>query len=242
VSPRYAVGVWVGNADGEGRPGLTGFQAAAPVLFEIFGLLETGDWFEFPEADLVEVEVCARSGMRKGMHCAESEKVWAPLAAFRAPVCGYCRLVHCDESFTWQVHGNCESIDSIRHVPWFVLPPAMEWYYRKLHSDYRPLPPFRADCLGCDGQPLERTMSLIHPKKGSKLYVPVELDGATGRAVFEAAHRRPGTTIFWHLDDEYYGATRDIHKMALAPSPGEHVLTLVDERGEQVRRSFTVLR
>ncbi|HRI61741.1 MAG TPA: transglycosylase domain-containing protein, partial [Saprospiraceae bacterium] len=35
VTPRYAVGIWVGNADGEGRPGLIGVEMAAPVLFEI---------------------------------------------------------------------------------------------------------------------------------------------------------------------------------------------------------------
>jgi hypothetical protein len=29
--------------------------------------------------------------------------------------------------------------------------------------------------------------------------------------------------------------------MELAPSPGRHVLTLVDETGETIRRSFTVL-
>ena len=66
VTPRYAVGVWVGNADGEGRPGLTGITAAAPILFELFGLLETGEWFAMPEADLVEIQVCAKSGHRAG--------------------------------------------------------------------------------------------------------------------------------------------------------------------------------
>ena len=36
VTPRYAVGVWVGNATGEGKPGLVGAQTAGPVLFDIF--------------------------------------------------------------------------------------------------------------------------------------------------------------------------------------------------------------
>ena len=30
TTPGYVVGVWTGNADGEGRPGLTGISAAAP--------------------------------------------------------------------------------------------------------------------------------------------------------------------------------------------------------------------
>lgn len=39
VTPRYAVGVWVGNATGEGKPGLVGAQTAGPVLFDIFNYL-----------------------------------------------------------------------------------------------------------------------------------------------------------------------------------------------------------
>ena len=71
--------------------------------------------------------------------------------------------------------------------------------------------------------------------------MPVELDGALGRVVFEAAHRDPATRVFWHLDDEYEGETRDIHQLALAPPPGPHLLVLVDERGETIRRRFVVV-
>jgi len=35
----YVVGVWVGNADGEGRPGLVGLSTAAPILFDVFDVL-----------------------------------------------------------------------------------------------------------------------------------------------------------------------------------------------------------
>ena len=36
VTPKNVVAVWVGNTDGEGRPGLIGVQTAAPILFDIF--------------------------------------------------------------------------------------------------------------------------------------------------------------------------------------------------------------
>jgi penicillin-binding protein 1C len=126
-------------------------------------------------------------------------------------------------------------------VKWFVLPPAMEWYYRKNHLDYEPLPPFRHDCLAYVEQGRAESLSLIYPGGRSEIYVPVELNGRRGRAVFEAAHRDPQATIFWHLDDQYLGCTREIHQMALAPSPGSHMITLVDENGEQIQRGFTVL-
>lgn len=39
TNSKYVVGVWVGNASGEGRPSLTGVGSAAPILFDVFNLL-----------------------------------------------------------------------------------------------------------------------------------------------------------------------------------------------------------
>ena len=241
VTPRYVVGVWAGNADGEGRPGLTGYSAAAPMLFEIFGLLPSDTWFKEPAKDLVVADVCSRSGMRAGPNCGQTRPQVVTEACLSAPPCPYCRIVHRDATGNWQVHGDCEPVALIRSAPWFVLPPAMETYYRRQHADYVPPPPLRPDCraeIGSDGAV---ALSFIYPKENAQVYVPIEMGGGIGRVVFEAAHRDPESRVFWHLDDAYYGETRDIHQMAMAPAPGKHVLTIVDEAGETAHRAFTVL-
>ena len=241
VTPRYAVGVWVGNADGEGRPGLTGLTAAAPVLFDLFGLLDGYEWFAPPEADLPEIEICAKSGYLAGPNCAHTKKIRSTKAGLTSQQCPYCKLIHADANLEWRVHSDCERVAEIRTEKWFVLPPALEWHYIRNHSDYLPLPPYRDKCVTSIAGAATQTMSLIYPDAQGKIYVPVELDGSRGRTVFEAAHRDPRSTIFWHLDEEYLGETRDIHQVALNPSPGKHTLTLVDEQGEYLERRFTVL-
>jgi penicillin-binding protein 1C len=238
VTPRFAVGVWVGNADGEGRPGLTGYSAAAPILFDLFDVLPGQSWFPEPGKELVAVDVCARSGMRRGPHCATGRRRLVTRAARETPPCAWCRLVHLDARLEWRVHGDCERVADIRSVPWFVLPPAMEAYYRLQHAEYRPLPPLRPDCRATARGPDTIAVACVSPAEGAILYVPVEMNGSVGKVVFEAAHRDPRTTVYWHLDGEYQGETRDIHQMALAPLPGPHVLTLVDEHGESVTRRF----
>ncbi len=241
VTPRYAVGVWVGNADGEGRPGLTGLTAAAPILFELFGLLDTGEWFATPEANLVEIAVCSKSGHRAGPHCAETQTVPIIPPGLRSGRCPYCRVIHCDATLRWRVHSECDRVAAIKPLKRFVLPPAMEFYYKKKHSDYRPLPPYRRDCLEAMATFNTKSLTLIYPGHNGSIYVPIELDGHLGRTVFEAAHRDPGVTVYWHLDDRYLGATRELHQMALAPEPGRHSITVVDENGERAQRFFTVL-
>ena len=44
VTKDYVVGIWVGNATGEGRPSLTGVDSAAPILFDVFRLLPKSKW------------------------------------------------------------------------------------------------------------------------------------------------------------------------------------------------------
>ena len=75
----------------------------------------------------------------------------------------------------------------------------------------------------------------------SAIYIPVELGGRRGRAVFIAVHRDPGATLHWHLDDRYVGSTSMFHEQALDMGLGWHTLTVVDERGNSARRRFEVL-
>ncbi|MFC0518297.1 penicillin-binding protein 1C [Mucilaginibacter angelicae] len=240
VTPKYVVGVWVGNTDGEGRPGLTGINTAAPALFEIFRLLPVShDWFEMPMGEMVKVNVCKQSGYRAGQYCEDVDEQYVPKSGLKAPVCPYHQLVHLSADAKWQVNGNCEPPDNILNKSWFVLPPSMEYYYKARNYQYHVLPPFRSDCAQTENG---NAMEVIYPKNGAKIYVPLEADGTRGRMICNAAHRQPGMKIFWHLDDQYVGETKDFHQMALNPPPGKHILNLVDGNGNTISIGFEVLK
>lgn len=238
VTPRYVVGVWVGNTNGEGRPGLIGVNTAAPILFEIFRQLPvTRNWFPVPAGEMTMMAVCRESGYRAGENCDHVDTLFMPKSGLKSPVCPFHQLVHLDASRKWQVTSVCEAPANMVHTPWFVLPPSMEFYYRSHNYGYKPLPPFRADCAAT----LQHPMELIYPKDGAKVYVPLEADGTRGRMICNAAHRQTGIKIFWHLDNQYVGETKDYHQMALNPSAGKHLLTLVDANGNRLQTYFEVL-
>jgi penicillin-binding protein 1C len=240
VTPKYVVSVWVGNTDGEGRPGLTGINTAAPALFEIFRLLPVSrDWFEMPVGEMAKINVCRQSGYRAGQYCQDVDEQYVPKSGLKAPVCPYHQLVHLSADAKWQVNGNCEPPGNILNKSWFVLPPSMEYYYKARNYQYHVLPPFRPDCAQAENG---NTMEVIYPKNGAKIYVPLEADGTRGRMICNAAHRQPGMKIFWHLDDQYVGKTKDFHQMALNPPPGKHILTLVDGNGNTISIGFEVLK
>lgn len=237
VTPEYVVGVWVGNADGEGRPELTGIKTAGPILFDVFNTLPETSWFHEPIYEMEEISVCRLSGHRAGEYCELVDTVSVPKSGLETRICPYHRQVHLNTTETKRVNSSCASITEMKSVNWFVLPPDQEWYYRRDHPEYKPLPPMAQGC----GEEDIAAMKLIYPFPASSIYVPVELDGETGKVVFEAAHRNSSSRIFWHLDDEYLGETTHFHQMSLSPEPGKYILTLVDESGERLEHHFEII-
>ena len=238
VTPKYVVAVWVGNADGEGRPGLVGVKTAAPIMFDIFNLLKPSGWFSRPYDEMTKIAVCHQSGFRAMDICPDKDSMYVQNAGLNTPPCSHHKLIHLDASGKYRVTGDCEDVNNMKHVAWFVLPPAQEWYYKSKNSSYQDLPPWREDCIGSTGI---GSMELIYPKQLKKIYVPIELDGKKGKCVFELAHRRSNAIIYWHLDNDYVGETKGIHQMGLSPDAGIHTLTCVDENGETLVQKFEIV-
>jgi len=237
VTPKYVVSVWVGNSNGEGRPGLTGLNHAAPILFEVFKTLHPSGWFYAPYDDMVQMPVCRYSGYKATDLCEFVDTVWVPARGIKTGGCPYHRLVHLDATGTWQVNSNCESVGVMIHQKWFVLPPVMEYFYKTGNPYYKVLPPFRADCMAQEGH----SMDMIYPTGESKIYIPLEMDGSRGKVVFRAAHRIPETKVYWYIDNDFVGATVDFHQMGLSPTAGKHRLILTDQYGERLERIFEVI-
>ena len=241
ATPDYVVAVWVGNANGEGRPLLTGVGYAAPVMFDLFGLLPSTGWFERPSDELEEVVCCRLSGHPATDLCDVDGvvPVWAPRAPQRPDPCPYHRLVHLDPEGRWQVDSDCWPVAEIRNESRFVLPPAQEWYYMKSHSDYRPLPPYHPNYAGSRGAGV---VEIIYPQDGMSVAAPMALDARSQGIVCSAAHSDPQAILYWHLDGTYLGETaHGEHKIKIIPTPGPHLLTVIDPNGHSYAVRFTAL-
>lgn len=222
VTADYAVGVWVGNAQGQGVPGLTGARTAGPVMFDIFNLLPARErtdayskdgWFLEPApSDGISLEVCHESGCLMGASCEHADTLLLPAKALKSEACPYHRTIEGTRTF--------------------MLPPSMEWYYRQHHPEYSPYIPK-------DRSELEQ-MEFIYPENGAEIYIPRQLDGSIAGVTFNLAHRTPGEDVFWHLDNEYVGQTRFIHQMRLTPAAGRHTVTVVDGSGNSLSVVFTI--
>ncbi len=230
----YVVAVWVGNADGEGRPGLTGVAAAAPLMFDVFKLLPASGWFSMPVDEMEQVEICPESGYRPGINCDSVKSVWLP-AGTKAEVCPWHRTIHFNETETHRVNADCYPVSEMKHKNWFILPPAMEYFFRLRNPVYSLLPPLLPGC----SDKIEN-MEFVYPREWNNLFIPVDLDGTPGRLIFELVHRGHNSEVYWHLDEQFLGATSGKHQIAIHPEGGWHILNVTDQVGNSITRRFFV--
>ena len=271
MTPAYTIGVWAGNAQGQGVPGLTGARAAGPVMFDILNLLPADNsWFPTPEEISVSGEMpgtgvpdlkiadgrahlhqasdtkdagsqasalngtygAKRRRGSGGLGPQSSDNNTLGIYASICPESGMLASADCPDPQEMLIPAaGVESEPCPYHADGiFTLTPAMEWYYKPHHPEYTGAPVARSTAL----------LEFIYPAGGTTLYLPRQLDGKVEGAVFRLAHRRSDATVFWHLDQTYVGETRFIHEMRLAPAPGKHVVTCVDNEGNAVSVGFSV--
>ncbi len=235
-SNNHLVGVWVGNADGEGRPGLVGVKAAAPIMFNLFDLLPGNSNFDISYG--TEIETCEQSGMKAGLNCEETVPLLISDKLKDSPLCAFHKIIFLDEKEQYRVTADCYPLDKMARKNWFVLPPVQARFYKTYNPNYVLLPEFKA---GCSASNAFRPMAMIYPMNNSKIFIPLEQDGKKGKAIFELSHLNPNTSVYWHLDGSYLGQTMNGHKMAINASKGKHRLHLIDEMGNEVSLNFEVL-
>ncbi len=237
MTPDYVVGVWVGNADGEGRPGLTGVKKAAPVMFDVFRFLPKTTWFNEPSG-LQSIKVCEKSGYLPTNACEKTISIKAPSMGIHQKSCPYHTLVQLDSNKQYRINSNCYPIHKSVQKSWFTLPPLQEWYYKYRHPSYEILPPYINDC----GQEAKKVMDFIYPKNNTSIYIPKELSGKRSKTVFHAVHKDENATLFWFLDEQFLGRTKGTHKIEIDnKSIGEKILIVVDNQGNEVKMKVRFL-
>ena len=207
-------------------------------MFDLVNIMDSRDWFSEPAGEMTMIKVCSLSGFRAGPDCPDTEEIPACVNGLRSESCPYHKVIHLDKSRTKQVNADCASPAEIRNEAWFVLPPAMEYFYRQKHPEYRTLPPFAP---GCSSEKSIQVMEFIYPTSGIKIFIPRDQTGQLTRIIAEVVHRNPSRKVFWHLDEEYKGTSSYTHQIEILANAGDHVLTVVDEEGNSLKCLFSII-
>lgn len=242
VNPDYTIAVWIGNADGEGRPGLIGGIKAAPLLFDLVNRLpHQKPWFQAPLSNMKYSYLCKKSGLPANPYC--------PVDTLTTNV-NYTHVLPCKNHTSilinalngQQILKECENqYNDVQTSILFTLPSTQATYYKRYNADYTLPPEFDPSCQGQTVDDVKDRISIIYPYPNSKIYLPRDLNEQKKGSVFSVAHSRPNAVVYWHIDNQYLGSTTDFHSHLVHLKAGSHILTVSDQFGNQVTTRFEVL-
>jgi penicillin-binding protein 1C len=238
VNPKWTIITWSGNFTGEENANLTSTSEAGKLLFDIFQFLtrdEDSQWFSPPEGSLVPVKTCIDTGFRVNGNCENTVMALAPASAHFIRECPYHSKIFVTEDEKHRVTSLCWKPGNYKPVNVLVYPPGVSYYLKQNGIITESIPPLMEGCKSETGNPLE----IVYPTEGAHLYLPRELTGELQKIPVRAAHREPGRKVYWYLNSEYLGFTKEDHTMPLTFSQGLQFLELVDDTGNRRKISFS---
>ena len=238
ITPEYVVGVWVGNADGEGRPGLTGVKKAGPIMFNVFRTLEETSWYDPPEG-LIHLTTCEKSGYLASEVCPKTKTIDVPPMGVEHQKCPYHQVIHLDSTEQFRVTSKCHPVYKMKTKTYFALPTLQEWYYKFRNPNYNPIPNFLSGCI----EDNQKTMAFIYPKdENTSIFIPKDIEGKESETIFHVAHKDNDATLYWFLDNTFLGKTTSTHKIAFKPKTnGVKNIIVMDQFGNMIRKKIEFL-
>ncbi len=234
ISANYVITVWVGNADGSGRTGLTGIEYAAPIMFDVFNALPKNyKWFARPEKGYATVKLCSASGHKAGPYCSETSNRPLPANCVQVSVCPFHHPLSVNEDATLQVDASVYNWQDIRQKNYFILPSAIAHHFKAWNPDYKAPPPWHEGARNT-----AENIQIVFPNQSKIL-----LFGTSEQIDinFKAINSNKKSNLYWHINEEYIGATKDIHELRYALREGKYQLSVIDELGNKQQTIFEVI-
>lgn len=237
-SPEFTIGVWIGNFSGEGRAGLIGAEAAAPLLFDLFNRVGgTKKWFERPAA-VDERQVCALSGQLPGKHC--DTLVTEEYLIDHSP------KVEC------QLHqAYLQDLQTGYRLP---------LHYHSLRQNvekvYIKWPPRVATWLEGNGYPVERIPAILPEwqrilpgqppiiRSPSNDYIYQLREGINPqfqKICLEAAAATDVRQLYWFISGKLVGKSAPGERLFILPTPGEYKVVCQDDQGRSSEVKLVVM-
>lgn len=227
-SGRFAIGVWVGNFDGQGRKGLSGSEHAGPILFDLFRAIERGARFaaERPAA-IGEVEVCAVSRELPGHDC---PRMTIPVLAgkTRLAPCSIHRRVFVDAERGTLLAGSCLHERPHRSESIAVFPAELVAWWRARGEAPPPVPSLDPDCAGAAGIDPPR---IVSPGASTPYRLRAEAPPEFQKLSLEARTAPTVSRLWWYQDGDLVAAAPPASRVFVPLARGRHRLVVVDDAG-----------
>jgi penicillin-binding protein 1C len=229
-TPHYTVGVWIGNMDGQSAPGLVGAEVAAPLLFNLFTMLEANTaqrWFVRP-AGMETRRVCSVSGKEATPLCPSSrEEMFIPGHSPVGP-CTLHEIVLVDHKTGYRLCSHCKQGRDYEEQVVAHWPAEIAVWLEKNGYPVDAIPEHLPSCTRlAAGEP-----PVIHsPQPDTEYRLRKGVPPAFQKILLDASVSNQTSKIYWFLNGEMIFDGDPTERVFMTPSPGRHTLLCMDDEG-----------
>ena len=238
-SPRYTIGVWVGNFDATGAPGIVGVEAAAPILFALFNALidpSANQWF-VKSYEVASRKVCSLSGMPMSNYCESSkEELYIP-GLSPSKECEVHRKIDVDVTTGKRLCSHCRIGREYEERIFEVYPPEIATWMQRNGHHVPSIPEHYPSC----SKVLAGKGPVIHsPSANCEYKIRQSIDAEYQKILLDASVSSGTKKIFWFLDHQLIFAGKPTQKVFIAPVTGKHHLVCMDDEGRSTETALVI--
>lgn len=231
----YTVGVWVGNASGEGIRELTGADIATPLLFNIFNAIDYNSanrWFTAPK-DLKVRLVCAESGLAPGDFCQHQvADYFIPLIS-DTKKCTHIKQVAVQPNEAYSYCTSCLPQNGYKHKIYPNYSPEVVAYYEHTGLAYQKIPPHNPACTRIFD---DQAPQIVSPANGRE-YI---LDSKSAELMLSCQADNEVKKVYWYINDRLYTSAGAAEKVFFKPIAGTVKISCSDDKGRNSDVQITV--
>lgn len=225
-NPNYTIGVWIGNFNGQGAPGLSGAGTATPLLFQLFNAIDRNaahEWLQAP-TELSSRLVCAKTGKVPKDDCGEQVSDSYIPGISSNDICDHRKLVYLSASEQFSYCTTCLPANGYKIKYYENISPELAAFNDTRHISYVRIPPHNPSCGRLfDGMAptitsLQNGMTYLIADKTQQL----QLACSVGSDVQQ---------VYWYLNDKYLGKTLSGEKLLFTPTEPLLKISCTDDKG-----------
>ncbi len=238
-TPKFTIGVWVGNFDGTGVSSLVGSEVAGPILFSLFTALTTpatNRWFT--RAGRVNTrEVCSLSGLLPTSNCPSLKFDYYIPSVSPNTACTNHKGIYVDERTGTTLCSHCRVGRTYRHAVFEEWPVAIGTWLKRNGFAITEMP---AHFTSCTGLVAGHCPVVISPSENSEYHIRPGIPLEDQKISLQASVSNRTKQIFWFLDGQLVFSGDPAEKVFLTPVAGKHRLTCVDDEGRSTSQTLIV--
>jgi len=229
-TPRCTIGVWAGNFDGKGVPGLVGAEVAAPILFALFNALEKpsgSNWFLQP-AGVEHRQVCSISGMPLSEFCAtaKDERFLPGISPNQG--CSIHQLLFVDKKTGQRLCSHCRVGKKVSEKIVEQWPAEIATWLARTGYPIQRIPEHYSKCskVAAGETPVIRS-----PVANAEYKVRSGVNLRYQKILLDASVSNLSKRIYWFLNGRMIFSGDPREKVFMKPQKGRHTLMCMDDEG-----------